>query len=155
MTESSCLDIETVRFSMFDDRMDHIQLAASAHMQGGSTTSILPLQNGYMLLAKKSFGSLSFVRHSEDVREERLHYGLGTCNHLLTQPILPCRCSPLSGVAVDPTQTFAISPFADSRRRGHFAVWSLINGSLLGSKSCKISNSNMVDCQSRISMPHW
>ena len=138
--------------SMFDDRMDHIQLAASAHMQGGSTTSILPLQNGYMLLAKKSFGSchLFDIRKMSEKKDSTMVWHLqpptDTANSTLS---FSC-----SGVAVDPTQTFAISPFADSRRRGHFAVWSLINGSLLGSKSCKISNSNMVDCQSRISMPH-
>lgn len=137
--------------SLFDKRCEHITNAASAQVQGGSTTSILPLRNEYMFLAKKSFGScyLFDIRKMSEKNESTIVWHLQPPTDTISTLSFSC-----SGVAVDPTQTIAISPFADSRRRGHFAVWSLINGSLLGSKSCQISSSNMVDCQSRICMPH-
>lgn len=138
--------------SLLDKRREHIQMVASADMQGGSTTSVLPLANGCMFLAKKSFGSCQMfdIRKMSESKDSAMVWHLqvprGTANATLS--------SCCSGVAVDPTQTIAISPFADGQRRGHFALWSLTTGHLIGSKPIQNSTLNTLQGQSSIGLPH-
>ncbi|KAI2508067.1 hypothetical protein MHU86_6359 [Fragilaria crotonensis] len=138
--------------SFCDTRTKQIQLVAEPQRHAGSSTSILSLANGRVFLAKKSFGSCYMF----DIRKMSPRKKAALLWHLPVpsdqgNPTLSTYCS---GLAVDPSQTFAVSPFSDSDRRGHFAVWSLTNGQLLGSKSCQKAASQIVQGQSGTGMPH-
>jgi hypothetical protein len=138
--------------SCCDTRTKQIQLVAEPQGRAGSSTSIMSLANGWVFLAKKSFGSCYMF----DIRKMSARKDAALIWHLpvpsdKANPTLSSHCS---GLAVDPSQTFAVSPFADSDRRGHFAVWSLTNGQLLGSKPCQKASSHLVQGQSGNGMPH-
>ena len=140
--------------SLCDTRTKQMQPVAAPQCQLGSTTSLLSLSDGWRLLAKKSFGPCYMF----DIRKMSARKDAAIVWHLpvsseKSNPTLSACCS---GLAVDPTQTFAVSPFADSDRRCHFAVWSLTNGQLLGSKPCqKATPLDSVEIQSNpIILPH-
>lgn len=135
--------------SLLDTRTRTIQSVACADEQTGSTTSVLPLTNGNMFLAKKAFGSCGLFdirKMSPDRKDSSMVWNMRVPKNTVNAMLSTC----CSGIATDPTQTIAIAPFADGQRRSHFALWSLTNGELVGTKLCN-STANR---NTGIGLPH-
>jgi hypothetical protein len=134
--------------SLFDTRRKTIQLVSPPDEQDGSTTSILPLMNQTMFLAKKSFASccLFDIRMLSPQRKNSAMVWNMKVPKTAANATLSTCCS---GIAVDPTQTIAIAPFADGQRRSYFALWSLTNGQLIGTNLAKATS-----VQTGIGLPH-
>lgn len=154
------LDENTVLFghrngaiSLLDVRSGDIHSVSCPDKRSGSTKCLLPLACDKMFIAKKLFGDC----HVFDLRKMKTGWNDNAssvvlnlkCPEEMIDRMLSTCCS---GIAINPSENVVISPFSDRNRSGRFALWSLSNGNLIGSKS--IRNLKPQQGLSRAALPH-
>mmetsp|Transcript_29063 Transcript_29063/g.61853 ORF Transcript_29063/g.61853 Transcript_29063/m.61853 type:complete len:227 (-) Transcript_29063:186-866(-) len=128
--------------SMIDTRSADALFATNLSMPGasfGSVSSIQPLQNENLAIAKGSFGScrvFDLRRLSNSYDASSSQYQQSTLFEMLipdsmVHPTKSVRCT---GLAVDPTDSIAIAPFASHNNDIHFAMWDIGSGALIRTK---------------------
>ena len=118
----------------------------------GSVTSVQPLQDGRLVIAKGSFGSCRIfdVRRMNNNRDKSLvrqqkqqqqSPSLLMELHLPDSIVHPTKSVRCTGLAIDPTESVAIAPFAASSDHNGgfgdimFALWDVTSGALLRTMS--------------------
>jgi hypothetical protein len=147
--------------SVVDKRVRHANIHRAVDAGNlGSVTSITVMHGDNMFLTKHSFGScfLWDVRNmgSESAGTVKVVHHLEVPAH----SIHPTKSSRCNGVAVDPTHSFAISPFVNTQERPCLAMWSLSTGTFIGSKELASDvtseNVGMPHCElSKTITPAW
>ena len=89
----------------------------------GSATAIQPLQTDNMVVVKGSFGSCKVL----DLRKQSTLFELCIPDDMVHQT-KTVRCT---GLAVDPTESVAIAPFAGPNSCISFGIWDIGSGELL------------------------
>lgn len=94
----------------------------------GSITGLLTLD--HRILAKRSFGTVSLY----DMRM------LTRCQELVipSDMVHPTMSSCCVGMALDPTKQLVIAPYSDAQQQVHLAMWSLQNGTMVGTKQISL-----------------
>jgi hypothetical protein len=136
--------------SIVDKRVRHANIHRAVDAgKLGSTTSITVMHGDNVFLTKQSFGScfLWDVRNmgSESAGKVKVVHHLEVPAHA----IHPTKSSCCNGVAVDPTNSFAISPFVNTKERPCLALWSLSTGAFIGSKELASDGTS-----ENVGMPH-
>lgn len=121
------------------DRRCKIPVARTKGDAQGSITGLTVLDDFNEILAKRSFGPVM----TYDMRMVKVSRELSIPSSLV-HPTLSTCCV---GVALDPARNIVISPFSDSQRQVHLAIWSLRNGTLIGTKK--------VSCTQIDGLPHF
>lgn len=121
------------------DRRSKAPVARTKGDTQGSITGITVLDDSNEILAKRSFGpvmtyDMRMVKVSQELflPSDSVHPTLSTC---------------CVGVALDPARNIVISPYSDSHRQVHLAIWSLRSGTLIGTKK--------VSCTQIDGLPHF
>jgi hypothetical protein len=136
--------------SVVDKRVRHVigHRAVDAEKLG-SITSITVMHDDNLFLTKQSFGScfLWDVRSmgSESAGKVKAVHHLEVPSHA----VHPTKSSCCNGVALDPTHSFAISPFVNAQERPCLAMWSLSTGTFIGSKELATDGA-----REDVGMPH-
>ena len=122
--------------SMLDTRSSKDALFLSLRsVSFGSTTSVQPLKkDDNLVVAKGSFGTccvfdlrrMSNCSDPSRYQQSKL-FELSIPDHLL-HPTKSVRCT---GLAIDPSESIAIAPFADHNDGIQFALWDISTGALL------------------------
>lgn len=113
----------------------------------GSATSIRPLKrDDNLVIVKGSFGTcrvMDIRKLSNNIESARHGHStimeLSLSNHIVHKT-KSTRCT---GLAVDPSENIAVSPFASQNGHVHFAIWDICNtGRLLRTLNLKNSNTS-------------
>lgn len=136
--------------SIVDKRVRHAGTSRALDADSlGSVTSITVLHGVNNFLTKHSFGSclLWDVRNmgSESAGKVKVVKHLEVPAHAIHSTKSIC----CNGVAVDPTDSFAISPFVNTQERPCLAIWSLTTGTFIGSKELSSDTAS-----EKVGMPH-
>lgn len=128
---------------MIDTRSEDTLFATSLSLPGasfGSVTSIQPLKHDNLAVVKGSFGacrvfdlrrlSNSHVASSSQYQQSAL-LEMHVPNSMVHQT-KSVRCT---GLAIDPTESIVIAPFASHDNDIHFAMWDIGSGALIRTKN--------------------
>lgn len=140
--------------TMLDTRSTDAQFASLSGADFGSVTSIQPLEkNEHLVVAKGSFGSCRVF----DVRclcNSKGEYIKNQQSSVLTlrppSSIHYTKSANCTGLAIDPTETVALAPFATKNNQVMAAIWAIESGKLLRTMSldsASTTSSRSMDCQ--------
>ena len=121
--------------SMIDTRTNGAVFATSSSTPDnsfGSATAIQPLQAADLVVVKGSFGSCRVF----DLRQQSTLFELSIPDDMVHQT-KSVRCT---GLAVDPTESVAIAPFAGPNGCISFGIWDINSGELLRTLNLGSSN---------------
>ena len=123
--------------SLADTRLDQVSTHGKVD-EAGSVTAIAVVDGGPTFLTKHSFGSCCLW----DVRYMGTDSSVAPVRRLQvpSHALHPTKSSYCNGIALDPTQNIAISPFVNIQGRPCLALWSLSSGSYVGSRELTCEN---------------
>ena len=129
-----------------NDERGNSRLSSTVMSSFGSATSMHPLQDGNSVVVKSSFGSCKvldvrkFQNNTDAVFSERATVMDLTVPLSQVHKTKSTRCT---GVALDPTETIVVSPFAGENSLS-FALWCLKTGKFLRSIDLGTTSNNSV-----------
>ena len=128
--------------SITDLRTDCMDSYAPGDESAGSLTRIMTMNDSNKILTKHSFGSCFLW----DVRMMGRDATVSPVLRLNVPKTMvhPTKSSCCNGVALDPTQSIAISPFINVQERACIAFWSLSSGSFVGYKELQAPEQDIV-----------
>jgi len=139
--------------TMLDTRSTDAQFASLSGADFGSVTSVQPLEkNEHLVVAKGSFGSCRVF----DVRclcNSKGEYPKNQQSSVLTfrppSSIHKTKSANCTGLAIHPTETVALAPFATKNNDVMVALWAIESGKLLRTirlDSASTTSSPLLDC---------
>jgi len=164
-SDALCIERHAERFytghrngwlSIVDLRTEYTDSFAPEDASAGSLTKIMVMGDGNQILTKHSFGScflwdVRMMGHESDGKVSPL-LQLRVPKSMIHRTKSSC----CNGVALDPTESIFISPFANFNERACLAFWSLASGAFIGSRELCAAES-MPDAETAnnvVGMPH-